>query len=74
MNASNYIKVFSGSFINVQRIVTLLEEQGIIPVIKDESESGRLAGFGAAIQGLQDIYVTYKNSKVANAIIANLQD
>lgn len=54
---SNYIKVFTGSFIIVQLISDKLNTVGINPVIKDETESGRLAGFGASIQGLQEIYV-----------------
>ena len=57
MLGSNYIKIFTGNFIIVQRIVTALDEIGINAVIKDESESGRLAGFGAAIQGQQTISI-----------------
>lgn len=57
MTDSNYIKVFTGNFIIVQRISQELNAIGINPVIKDETESGRLAGFGASIQGLQEIYV-----------------
>lgn len=54
---SNYIKVFTGNFIEVQRIFNELENLNICAIIKDESESGRLAGFGASIQGLQEIHV-----------------
>ncbi|MGC1204643.1 MAG: DUF2007 domain-containing protein [Flavobacteriaceae bacterium] len=54
---SNYIKIFTGNFIIVQRIVSDLEQQSINAVIKDETESGRLAGFGAPIQGQQEVYV-----------------
>ncbi|WP_111309485.1 putative signal transducing protein [Confluentibacter sediminis] len=57
MTDSNYIKVFTGSFIIVQLISDKLNSIGISPVIKDETESGRLAGFGSSIQGLQEIYV-----------------
>ena len=56
---STYKKVYSGSMIIVTNIVAKLEEVGIIPVIKDESESGRLAGFGSAIQYFQEIYVRH---------------
>ena len=41
----------------MQRIVSDLEQQSINAVIKDETESGRLAGFGAPIQGQQEVYV-----------------
>ncbi|MFD1613571.1 putative signal transducing protein [Gelatiniphilus marinus] len=54
---SNYIKIFTGSFITVQRIISELEKTGIIPVVKDESESGRLAGFGPSFPGQQELYV-----------------
>ncbi|WP_100615279.1 putative signal transducing protein [Confluentibacter citreus] len=57
MSDSNYIKIFTGNFIIVQRISEKLNHIGINPVVKDETESGRLAGFGASIQGLQEIYV-----------------
>jgi hypothetical protein len=53
----NYVKIFSGSFIIVQLVLDRLESAGINAIIKDESESGRLAGFGASIQGFQELYV-----------------
>ncbi len=54
---THYTKIFTGSFILVQLMVTKLKEIGIEPIIKDESESGRLAGFGASIQGQQELFV-----------------
>jgi len=54
---TQYIKIFTGNFIMVQRIATLLQDIGISPVIKDESESGRLAGFGSSFQGQQEVYI-----------------
>lgn len=58
MNNSNYIKIFTGNFIIVQRIVSDLEKENIIPIIKDETESARLAGFGGGITpGFQQVYV-----------------
>jgi hypothetical protein len=39
--------LFTGSLIEVQRLRVNLEEQDIYPLIKDENESARLAGFGA---------------------------
>ncbi|WMI67565.1 putative signal transducing protein [Mangrovimonas sp. YM274] len=57
MSEDNYIKIFSGNFIMVQLMISKLEDVGIEPIIKDESESGRLAGFGSSIQGFQELYV-----------------
>jgi len=77
MEDSNYIKVFTGSFITVQRIKNDLAEININVIVKDETESARLAGFGSSIPGQQDVYV-YKDEaevalKVIDAITSNLQ-
>lgn len=60
MTDSNYIKIYTGNFIVVQLIKQRLENIGINPVIKDEKESGRLAGFGATLPGMPEVYV-HKN-------------
>lgn len=54
----DYIKVFSGNFIIAQLVLDRLQSAGINAILKDESESGRLAGFGSAIQGFQELYVS----------------
>lgn len=69
MEDSNYIRVFTGSFIITQRIVQELEAAGINAIVKDESESGRLAGFGSSIQGQQDLYVNKDEQQAAAKII-----
>ncbi|WP_299781458.1 DUF2007 domain-containing protein [uncultured Formosa sp.] len=69
MEDSNYIKVFTGSFIITQLIVDKLEAVGINAIVKDESESGRLAGFGASIQGQQDLYVNKEEEEATLQII-----
>lgn len=73
MNDSYYIKVFTGNFILVQRIVEQLQDNGINPIIKDESESGRLAGFGASIQGEQEIYINNDEFIKANRILEDIK-
>tara|TARA_R110002050_G_scaffold97971_2_gene203652 strand:+ start:44302 stop:44538 length:237 start_codon:yes stop_codon:yes gene_type:complete len=72
MTDSNYIKIFTGSSIVVQRIIFDLEKADIIAVVKDETESGRLAGFGASIQGLQEIQVHKDELEKASAIIDSI--
>jgi hypothetical protein len=69
---SNYIRVFSGNFIEVQRIFNELQNLNICAIIKDESESGRLAGFGSSIQGLQEIHVHKDELEKTKPIIENL--
>lgn len=78
MQPSDYIKVFTGSFIVVQRIIDDLKDLGIHAIIKDETESGRLAGFGASISGLQEVFVNKdeldKAVPVIESIRSELQD
>jgi len=66
---SHYIKIFTGSFIVVQRITSRLETVGISPVIKDETESGRLAGFGPPIPGQQEMFVHETEVDIATPIV-----
>lgn len=73
MNDSNYIKIFSGNFMITQRIVDALKNIDIIPVVKDESESGRLAGFPVSTPGEQDIYVNKDELEKANSILENIK-
>ena len=54
----DYIKIFSGSFIIVQLVMDRLQSAGISAIVKDETESGRLAGFAASIPGFQELYVS----------------
>ncbi|SEQ97394.1 Putative signal transducing protein [Hyunsoonleella jejuensis] len=69
---SNYIKVFEGSFVQVQHIFQSLEAQNISAIIKDEAESGRIAGFGGAIHDFQEIHVHKDEIKEATKIVAHL--
>ena len=57
MHESEYTRIFTGSIVISKLIISRLEEIGISPVIKDEAESGRLAGFGPAIPGAQELFV-----------------
>ncbi|MDY0780136.1 DUF2007 domain-containing protein [Tenacibaculum sp. IB213877] len=43
---NEHIKIYTGSSILVNRLAELLTQSGIPSIIKDEKESGRLAGFG----------------------------
>jgi hypothetical protein len=74
MSDNAYTKIFSGSFIIVQLALDRLKGAGINAIIKDESESGRLAGFGASIQGYQELYVSNEELLEAKTIISSVQD
>ena len=74
MTDTNYTKLFSGNFIVVQMLRDRLESAGISPIVKDESESGRLAGFGASIQGFQELYVSNEEQVKAKAILKEVNE
>ena len=66
---SNYSKLYAGSFIVVQLITQNLEKEGITPIVKDETESARLAGFGTPTYGFQELYVHISEQTKAEAIV-----
>ena len=72
MPESNYTKVYTGSFIIAQLIVDKLNAIGINAIVRDETESGRLAGFGASIPGSQDIYVNNEEIDQALPIVESV--
>ncbi len=57
MSTSEYTRVYYGNFILVIRMKEELENVGIVPIIKDEGESQRLAGYASMNQGYQEVYV-----------------
>ncbi len=63
---NSYFKIYTGPEIIVLSVKNILEQNYIIPIIKDQSESARLAGFGSAIPYLQDVFV-HEDEKI-NAI------
>ena len=60
--------LFSGSVVEVQRLKSLLEEHDIFPIIKDENESARLAGFGAATM-MQQVLVPTSSLEKAKSLL-----
>jgi len=71
--SQDYIKVFSGSSIEILPLREALEAENIIPVIKDRAESARLAGFGA-LPNFQDIFVHKDELECAQKLIADHTD
>lgn len=67
-----YIKIYSGSVVNVQYVKQSLEVKGIHAIVKDSSSSAFSAGFGALSPDFQELFVhSDEVSKVKN-IIGNL--
>ena len=69
MSDSEYVKIYTGNYIIVQLIKERLEDIGISPIVKDETESGRLAGFAAALHGQPEVYVHEKELSKAVKVV-----
>lgn len=65
----DYTKIYSGNYMASARIIEELEQTGIVPIVKDESESARMAGFPSPMQEIQEIYVQNAESGKAKIII-----
>ncbi len=73
MTDTNYTRIYTGNFIIVQQVFQRLEKIGIKAIIKDESESGRLAGFGSPIPGQQEVFVHVNELDKAVPIIEQVR-
>jgi hypothetical protein len=73
MSNREYTKVYYGNFILVIRMKEELENIGIVPIIKDEGESQRLAGYASMNQGYQEIYVHNDELDKAMPIVNRLK-
>ncbi|WP_179339052.1 putative signal transducing protein [Winogradskyella ludwigii] len=67
MSTTEYTKVYYGNFILVTRVKDELEHEGIVPIVKDEGESQRLAGYASMNQGYQEVFV--HNDELDKAMI-----
>lgn len=67
-----HIHIFTGTSILVNRLAFLLDEASIPSIIKNEVESGRLAGFGTT-GGAVELYIFNTDKDKANLIIENFK-
>lgn len=65
---NEHVKILTDSSIVINRIVQLLEEQGITTIVKDQGESARLAGYGTFLNDAE-LYVKRSDFKRAEVII-----
>ena len=70
----NYIKIFSGSLVDVISIKSLLENENLSPVIKVMSASAGLAGFGSIPDFNQEVFIHPDQLSMANRILKNYLD
>jgi hypothetical protein len=68
---SQYEKVFDGSQITTQHIKLVLEESGIISIIRDDGESALRGGYGASHTSDVKLFVDKKDVLKAKHIIAS---
>jgi hypothetical protein len=68
---NKHIRILTSSAIIVQGAAQMLKEQGIIPLIKNINESGRLAGFGTLPDEVE-LHVLESETEAALEIIKNL--
>jgi hypothetical protein len=73
MSTTEYTKIYQGNFILVTRVRNELERIGIVPIIKDEGESQRLAGYGSMNQGFQEVYVHNDELEKAQIIVERVK-
>lgn len=62
------MKIFSGSEILAQALQSKLEEANVITNIKNNIQSGRLAGFGTADQAVE-VFIQETDFAKANPVI-----
>ena len=73
MKQSNYIKIFTGNFAIVKRIVMELNAIDINPVVKDQAESAILGGFGGTLApDFQEVFVHISEVEKTTPIIYKL--
>lgn len=68
----NRIKVFTGSFITVNRIADLLQKDSIKVLIRNNEESARLAGFGSTGDNVE-LFIDKKDVPNAKKILQEFE-
>ena len=68
---NKHVRILTSSAIIVQGAAQILKEQGIIPLIKNINESGRLAGFGTLPEEVE-LHVLESEVEAALELIKDL--
>ncbi len=66
---SDYERIYTGSFINVQFLQSILSEKGINSVKRDDFESGLRGGFGGGLPNQVQLFVKKKDILLAKALV-----
>ncbi|MDA9597077.1 DUF2007 domain-containing protein [Flavobacteriaceae bacterium] len=68
----DFIKLFKGNPITVMAVIDVLDKVGIVPIVKNPSESARLAGFGF-MTSEQSIWVHTDEKNKAVEVLKSLE-
>ncbi|TYP70387.1 putative signal transducing protein [Aquimarina intermedia] len=66
---SNYERVYTGSLITIQFLQTILQDNGINSITRDDMKSGMMAGFGGGIPDHIQLFVEKEDVTKAMALI-----
>ena len=68
----SFVHIYTGSSVVVIALKNALQAENIIPVIKDESESARMAGFGIT-NDQQQVFVHQDELQKAEKVLSTLE-
>ncbi|UOB16958.1 putative signal transducing protein [Abyssalbus ytuae] len=71
---SHYKKIYTGPMVNAKLLENKLKEFDISPIIKDDTESGRLAGFAPPVFGQAQVFVHEDEYSKAHALLDEILD
>lgn len=66
---SEYERVYTGSLINIQFLQTVLQDQGINSITRDDMKSGMIAGFGGGVPDHIQLFVKKNDLEKALLIV-----
>jgi hypothetical protein len=65
---NEYLRILTSTSLTVNRMASILKQHGIPTLIKDNVESGRLAGFGALANDV-DLFVEKGHANKARELV-----
>ena len=66
---SHYVKIHAGNLLIVQLIKSNLEDIGIVPILKDDMQTGFTAVLATDYEGLVEVYVHEDEVDIAIPIV-----
>jgi len=62
-------RIYTGSAIQAQPLINELKKLDIIPIIRDDHQSGILSGFAAGVPGQIRMYIRNEELEIAKPVI-----